>query len=251
MYSNNMILVIACLVSFQEKETIPDKEKKIEKEKNPIPEKEKDPKVEKEEIEKLLKFKDKDLVEVLLKNGRTFKGVVVEHNSMFITLDMTPANYGLNGTMAIALILIKVIKKIHKIDDKTLAEILKKRIKIKDAIKQAEILRLKEREDEEKAREEVRKKKEKEKEKAKQAEKEENLADEIAKLNEGFALLKEFKPEEGWGDIRLAEIHNKQAILRVDLSPSEKKFVQNYDLWKKAKEYKEKKLQEPKEPPEF
>ncbi len=58
-------------------------------------------------------------------------------------------------------------------------------------------------------------------------------------MKKGLELLKEFPPKDGWGtasDKTADWLRMKFPVIGVLLTPEEKKFVDNYDIWLKAKQ---------------
>jgi hypothetical protein len=184
----------------------------------------------------LLRFQNKDLVEIVLKNGRAFKGVITESNPDHITLDLSADNPKLRGTVTLDRVNIKSERKIKRFDEKTIAKLREERDKALQALAQAEAERKSRIEKEEKERRKIKDTADNEKRKEKDKGDLQSEQEKLKQLNEGYKLLEKFDPDI-WGP-KYSELLTKFIRTGAALSDEEKEFLDNYETWKLARDHR-------------
>jgi hypothetical protein len=183
-----------------------------------------------------------DRVRLTLKSKQPFSGVVRSVSRDLLTLDLRWEKDGVEGTMGFTPELIRKVDVLGALDDR---ELLQRRTDRERRLKEAE---------------DDLKRVAKEREAAR-------LADEAARaegagetaapkpaagpstelspkdMEKAMALLKEYPPTAGWGtapDKTLDWLRIKFATIGAVPTPTEQRFMDNYDLWLKAREMVEK-----------
>ncbi len=177
-----------------------------------------------------------DRVTVILDNDEAFTGILIRLDSESILLDTTYETGGYSSSVGFQL---SRIKKIMKEAPRTLEEM--KRItgeKLQENARlKSEMARVKEAEAQEERAAAERAKKEKD-----EAEKAAKKTDEAKKkqkdddLLKGIDLLKEYPASEGWGQEKLDKLKGQFNTTGIALTEKEKKFIDNFNLWKSTKE---------------
>jgi len=182
-----------------------------------------------------------DRVRMVLKSKCPFSGVVRAVSADTVTLDLRWEERGVEGTMSFAADLVRKVEVLAAWD---LAELEERRSGRMKRLQEAEedLRRVAaERESVRRADEERASKSAAEAAKASTPAKAPATAGAMTaeETEKGLALLKEFPPTEGWGtakDKKLDWLSIKFAALGAALTPAEQRFVENYDLWLKAKQ---------------
>lgn len=154
-----------------------------------------------------------------------------------LTVNLSWEYPGLDGTMTILKKEIKDIKKLQTLDKETMERLKKQKAQIqKDLEKQ----NFQNKADAKRRDKEAQAAAEKLDVKARTDLDATALAAEEAKqaklAEEGAKLLKKFPPEAGWGPKKLDEIQQKSIRKNSIITPDETDFMQNYQLWIRAKD---------------
>jgi hypothetical protein len=182
-----------------------------------------------------------DRVRLVLKSKCPFSGVVRAVSSDTVTLDLRWEERGVEGTMSFTADLVRKVEVLAAWD---LAELEERRSGRMKRLQEAEedLRRVAaERESVRRADEEQASRSAAEAAKASSRTKAPATVDAMTaeEMEKGIALLKEFPPTDGWGtasDKTRDWLSSKFATIGAALTPAEQRFVENYDLWLKAKQ---------------
>jgi len=190
-----------------------------------------------------------DRIEVQLTNEYYICGEILSLSDTDITLDLSLEYPLFEGTATIGRENIKAIKKLEALDPETRKEILKKKEELKENLSKENkeltehLDEIRKKEEEEKAA------KEKTKEEEKQKELRKSALEEVKELEKALEIFEEFPPGDKWNEKEYERLKSQFVTIKVPLSEKEQRFVDNFQLWQKAKEYQEKKLKEESETP--
>lgn len=162
-----------------------------------------------------------DRIEITLKNGKSFSGLVKTLTRAKITLDISYDDPDLKGTMTFDKKNIKDIKNLPRLDEAEKKRIISEKARRDEAYLKA--LKKQPPPGEEKPSEVT----EPPTEKTNEEKEEERLR----------ALLKKFPPEAGWNEARKIDISEKMTLAR---RKEEQEFLEVYNDWVKALELKAK-----------
>jgi len=181
-----------------------------------------------------------DRVRMVLKSKCTFSGVVRVVSADTVTLDLRWEERGVEGTMSFRSSLVRKVEVLAAWDLAELEERRTHRIKrlreAEEDLKRVAAEREAVRQADEEARSQAAMEESKSAAPAKPGAPAGSLTAE--EKEKGIALLKEFPPTEGWGtasDKTLDWLTIKFATVGAALTAAEQRFVDNYDLWMKAK----------------
>ena len=188
----------------------------------------------------------------LLEQIRGGEGSKVDYTKeTHITLDMGIEYPGLNGTMTLPKRDLKEIRQLQKLDKLTEDRLREEKARIrKDLEAQNDARRKSEQERDEKARTAIEATESEDKEKAALQNELKAAVEKAERIQKGQEFLKKFPPPQ-WGPEKLKDIANKN-LTRLPVTPDERVFAENYDLWSDARKYMEEQQKKKKEekPPE-
>lgn len=177
-------------------------------------------------------------VEVTLKNGYLFRGTISQRDKDGVILDITFEYPALSGTITLRWDQIEGLKELRPLKAQEIKKITAQKQQIKAELeRQNEELRGA-REKMEQARLQAEQTAQTQKEKSEQAKTIQALIEETQQLQEGLKLLEEY-PVEQWNRQRYEILKDRLVVLGIPLSQKEQKFVDNFELWERAKEHLE------------
>jgi hypothetical protein len=154
-----------------------------------------------------------------------------------LTINLSWEYPGLTGTMTILKTEIKEIKRLQTLDKETMDRLRKQKAQIqKDLEKQNLQLKSDALKRDKEAQAEAKKVAEKSKSEQDAATKAADEAKNAKMAEEAAKLMKKFPPEAGWGPDKLNEIQQKSARKNAPITPDETEFLQNYQMWVKARD---------------
>lgn len=181
-----------------------------------------------------------DRVRVFLRTKAQFTGVARKVSPEELTIDLKLEEKGIEGTMGFRADLVARVEPLKSWDqkekEKREAERVRRLQEAAEELKRAAM----EREKAVKADEEAAKQSAEAAAAGEEGgEARDSAAPSAEDLQKGIELLKEFPPKEGWGtapDKTVDWLKTKVAVVGAALTASEQRFVDQYELWLKAKE---------------
>jgi hypothetical protein len=160
-----------------------------------------------------------------------------------ITIDLSLEYPGLDGTMSVPKSEIRNLRKLQNLDEATLKRLTEEKKRVKDEMLKEELQRRQEESGRAQRADAEASAEAKARADAEAAKNELKAAvDKADRIQKGMALLKKFPPPT-WGPEKVAEIARK-AQLRIPVTPEEREFSENVQLWGEAMRYQQEKEKE-------
>jgi hypothetical protein len=157
-----------------------------------------------------------------------------------LTIDLGLEYPGLDGTMTVPKTEIRGLRKLQNLDEATLRRLQEEKKRVKDEMQKDEARRREEESARVKRAEQDASAAAKAQADADAAKNElKSAVDKADRIQKGMALLKKFPPPT-WGPEKAAEI-GKKAQLRIPVTPDEREFLENIQLWGEAMRYQQEK----------